>query len=142
MNSELLLLASARVLAAAHSNALHGLSCSDCDAQTQSDLNCLKEDLSEPVLDDSVMGLEFCSCPLNYISSEALAYYDKLVFYETFHVGPEYNSVPYRFWIFVKEYKRYINKYQELALKGAGQQADPTSKNLSALKSQFLGKKA
>lgn len=136
------LLAAARILAAIHTGAIEGLGCNDCNSDIKEDLNCHMADRDSDVFQEDDLELYLGACPLRYITSEAIQYYDELQFYKLFSTVPyDYKSISYRRWEFFKEYDLCLKKFEVLMIKkrpsvGTGSTED----NLASLRSQFLGK--
>ena len=143
-----LLRISARVLAALHSGMIEGLSCLDCGEETQETLNC---DGTQPVdaeatsvFSEPELELDLPTCPLLMLSEECMSYYDEFLFFK--HLNKfqyDYETVPNRMWLWMKDYLHYLDKFSALKIKEdreAAKSGSSSEENMSSLKSQFLNK--
>jgi hypothetical protein len=137
------ILIAAKILAAIHTGALDGLSCFSCDTDTQEQLNCTMQDSEEVVYADDDLEMEFCSCPIRYISYEAMQYYDEYQYKEIFGSMPyDYNTISSRRWAFFKEYETSLGKFRNIVSERRSKKKSPenTDNNMAVLRSQFMKK--
>lgn len=118
----------------------------DCNEDIQSDLNCFREDQEEAVFVDEELDLELPSCPMNFISNEAEAYYQEWMYKELFgNVSFTFETIPSRKWAFFQAYNKYMGDYRVLVHQREQDERNvkpgTSEMNMSAMKKQFLNKK-
>ncbi len=123
------------ILALIHAGDI-SVTCQDCSDLQKTHYHCTDEDSDTVVFENEDVG-QLCNCPILWISSSVVDFYDEYSYYTMYpQAAPRYEDRSLRFWEATKLYKRLYDKYlyKKTDNQDKAKKTDDTLKKFRAIK--------